>query len=1437
MIFILVISLFAFANSIPLETRCFQDGMLVVDQVMSHGIAEICVKDDVSIIKTISQQQRNTTLFSNRVYRKMLVQNYEDCNPVEVPNGPIMIFKPDRSLMLIPHTFACRTDCTISLDSEEANIILHSDKLNHYEVMGTTTATRWFQGSTTYSLEHTCEHIQVTCGSKSLNFHACFKYHMACIRFMNRSYMPAFIIKSVCQNKELIIMCCLVLIIFSLLYIMTLTYICYILIPIFYPLTYLYGILYNKSCKKCYYCGLAYHPFSKCGKNCVCGSMFENSERMKMHRESGLCKGYKSLRAARILCKNKGSSFGLALALSFLLLSFVQPIESMKLKYEQEVIEIDEVTEEFDLLISKVQYSKETHLIFIGVNIAILVMILLFVLLKSKIEDKLLNKYIFLCDECQMTHPRKGLRFFFNGIFTNKCNTCMCGCNYNEFMTNTDDDYTIPMTHTLTAACYTPARYYVFRKVSNCFNSVVIGTLIILILVSISAAANNENCIKPSAFRTVTDPIVCSAWMNVPSSCTEPPQITSLFGNNVHEIEVRQIEPIKSDLHKLLEESEKTSSPLKAYLLEEAAVKLHCQEISGFNTETGKFNSELKKQLAIKQLEVCSTNKADKACKCFIGDAACDTSDALSDMVTYYKANKQVFKNDLQKIIAALSKVYPGLLAKEFNLAMKHSNLSQVKVLAEKLKSNFGNAKAACSVINILIKSLADAELNAINPKTKLLKDLPEFEPVWKTESIFKTIHQASAIKTCVNFKFYQCRTPLSSRLVIVLTCNNENNKFYKVPDQGYSLKHASPTTLCVGDPYCELEFIPVQTNEKNDLESMACTQIDNNKIDNSKMMPITKCKKVSTQTCVYQNLNKTFMECSNGYFYEYYQETVQSGKDEIGISCFDKGCKQKSFPHHVSNLKGCVPHVANMTPRKLKQIVYENIEQLKHSIQETIKTDLIEHKYKLTMNLPHISPSFRTISIQGTETDSGIENSYIETNVIVRSGSSVGVTLSTKKGEKLFDLVIFVKNAFYESIANPIYTTGPTVGINVEHNEQCTGTCPTNLKKQGWLSFQKEHTSSWGCEEFGCLAIGAGCVYGHCRDIIRPEMKIFKLSTEEQPRVNVCISMPDSSYCHEINSFTPIITDQIEVQFLSNEAGRIPKIFAYKSHKVLTGMINDFGSFSKMCGSVQQVEKEVFGAGIPRWDYICHAASRKDIVVSKCYDNFYDSCLKLSPEENLVFDDQTNKIIQINRLLGEIRLKIKLGDITYKLFEKNPSFDLKASCVGCLDCMKGIDCELTILSSSDTVCPITSTCELHHNNIKIEANTQKYGIKAKCSAETIEIQVCENKIEVQISIIDRHEVLEVGNSDQTYFVKEKDMRCGTWLCKVSEQGIGSIFSPFMSIFGHYGRIAFYTVLGLIVFFLAVYILLPVCGRLKDLLKKNEIEYERELRGFKSRIR
>ncbi len=280
----------------------------------------------------------------------------------------------------------------------------------------------------------------------------------------------------------------------------------------------------------------------------------------------------------------------------------------------------------------------------------------------------------------------------------------------------------------LTAACYTPARYYVFRKVSNCFNSVIIGTLTILILVSISAAANNENCIKPSAFRTVTDPIVCSAWMNVPSSCTEPPQITSLFGNNVHEIEVRQIEPIKSDLHKLLEESEKTSSPLKAYLLEEAAVKLHCQEISGFNTETGKFNSELKKQLAIKQLEVCSTNKADKACKCFIGDAACDTSDALSDMVTYYKANKQVFKNDLQKIIAALSKVYPGLLAKEFNLAMKHSNLSQVKVLAEKLKSNFGNAKAACSVINILIKSLADAELNAINPKTKLLKDLPEFE-------------------------------------------------------------------------------------------------------------------------------------------------------------------------------------------------------------------------------------------------------------------------------------------------------------------------------------------------------------------------------------------------------------------------------------------------------------------------------------------------------------------------------------------------------------------------------------------------------------------------------------------------------------------------------------------------------------------------------------
>lgn len=1412
------------AQAVPLSNRCFEGGVLVEERFMDHGIAEICVKDDISMIKTSSIQAKNDSKFTNTITRKMLIPNYQDCNPVETPNGPIMIFKPDSSLLLIPKTYACRVDCTISLDKDEATIILHSDKLNNFEVMGTTTATRWFQGSTTYSLEHTCEHIQVTCGSKSLSFHACFKYHMACIRLLNKSYMPGFMIQSVCQNKEIILMTCLVLIIFGLLYILTMSYICYILLPIFIPIAYFYGWLYNKSCKKCNYCGLAYHPFTKCGKNCVCGSMFENSERMRMHRLAGLCRGYKSLRAARILCKSRGSAFCLAVILATLLLSFIQPLEAVRLSINNESIELTELSTEIDLIFKGVESMQNMNYIQMTITIIIITITIAYLSLNRYLEDKLLNKIIFYCPECEMTHARRGLHKYFNGDFTNQCNSCMCGCVYNQEELN--DGYTMPMTHKLTVGCYAPGRYYTTRKISTSTVSIVLMMLIVLLSISI-ASASEDNCLKVATFQN-QDPISCSAWVKA-SSCSGSTGIDGLMARvKIPKPDTDLISGMKGSLETILMKSQESSVLMQSYILESLAVTLYCNELIGASLEAGKINVAIRTLYTSNSLEICFAKKAAKACACLSGQSNCDPTTA-DDIKDYYKTHTEIYKVDVSRMIQTLAKMFPGVVAKEILSAASKSNYTRIQAIIKLLEPKLTNAKATKALLKILNTAISETTLSSIQAPISA-KFVP-FDNRWMSTSIFKDIVSATAIKTCQGGKAYKCFFPVSLRFNYYFSCS-ETNKFYHTGNDGFAVSYSTSTNLCVADPYCEKDFTPVDVSQKDMLMTMRCEQETINANNLASSAAFNKCRVTSMQHCTVSGVaNKSVAECANGYFYEYTGELHQSSKDDVGVYCFERSCKQNRFPHHPSNLKGCVSHNVEMLNRKLKEINYSNLEQLKHSLQETIKTDLIEHHYVLTKNLPKINPTFKAISIQGVETDNGVQSSYIETDIMVKTGMSLGLHLTTKKGEPLFDIIVFVKTAHYEAAYDEIYQTGPTVGINVQHDEKCTGKCPENLSQSGWLSFYKEHTSQWGCEEFGCLAINEGCVYGHCKDIIKPEMTILRKSQEEQPSIKICISLPQETFCQPINAFTTIITDKIETQFISNEAGRIPKLLAYKSNKIYTGMINDLGTYSKMCGSVQSINNNVVGAGNARFDYICHAAQRKEIAVTRCFDNFYDSCLHLEQSDNIIYDNNIKKVSLLNRNMGELRLKLKLGDLNYKIFEKMPSFDFKGSCVGCLKCVKGVDCEFTIHSTSESVCLLTSNCDFYHNNLKVDPSVQKYGIKAKCSEEKIWVDLCGNKIEIQLSIVQAHDTIEVGNSDQTYFVKEKDNRCGTWLCKVSEQGISSIFAPFFAVFGEYAKIAFYTLLGILGAALLIYLMLPMIGKLKDVLKKNEIEYIKELRG------
>uniref|UniRef100_S5WLZ1 Envelopment polyprotein n=1 Tax=Brazoran virus TaxID=1368616 RepID=S5WLZ1_9VIRU len=1416
------------ALTIPIDNRCFDDGLLIEEMVKPYGISEVCVKDDISLIKTISKQHDNGTYYSNIIMRKMVIQNYEECNPVEVANGPIMIFRPNTDLMLIPHTYACRAECTISLDKDDASIILHSEKLNHYEVMGTTTATRWFQGSTTYSLEHTCEHIQVTCGNRVLTFHSCFKHHMACVRLLNKSYMPAFMINSICQNKELIIMTVVVLIIFSLLYILTFTYISYLLLPIFMPATYVYAKIYDRLCKKCAYCGLAYHPFTKCGENCVCGARFENSERMKKHRESKMCKGYKYMRSARLLCKNKGSNFCLAIVLAFLLLSFIQPIEGVQLTYNGTTLELESLSQELDNMIALINLGRLYPIIASIVLGTFLLFIIIFKAISNKIEDKYLHSFLYYCTECDMTHPKRGLHFYLGGEFTNKCNSCMCGVIYPQEDINNDPDYCIPITHQINVGCYAPARYHTRRSMYNLTHYIYIVVLIILVCISSSIADDTAKCIKPAEFREVADPLTCSVWAKA-KSCSAADIQSAITRDSLPAREISIFEKMNHPLNKMLELTEKSTGLLQAYLIEDVASKLHCNEIRDIDQETGKYNKLFKELLTEANLEICAQKKETKLCDCFTGGSTCKPDDTADHTVGFYTSNEVAYRSDVKKIMKSLIKTFPGIAAKEALLAMNATSFTGIKNFTERIKTFFSGAKAIKAALTLLCKAVADGTLEAkqLQPDKVLTRSLVPFNPEWKTKSVFDQIQEASPVKECITPHIIRCTFPMSLRFQLFVSCKSEGHKFYYIPDTGYAVKYDAQN-LCVADAFCDVDFQPVPTSEKTKLQALSCLRInfDKSKMQNS--ISQVKCQKIALHICSYKSQNTTFMECKNGFFYEVDNDIFQSAKDEIGTYCFSKNCKAMRYPHHKSNLQECRLHGKRMQLKSLRRVSYDDIEQYKHSLEEAIKTDLVEHKYTLTENLPYTMPTFIPVSIQGVETDAGVENSYIESDVIVQTGSATGFKIKTKNGDNLFDIIVFVKSAHYEAVMDEIYQTGPTIGMNVQHNEKCTGSCPENRVPPGWLSFKRERTSQWGCEEFGCMAINEGCVWGKCQDIIKPDMTILRKATTENPAIEICIVLPSSTYCHSISSFNSVITQKIEMQFISNESGKVPKLVGYKSHKVFTGMINDYGSFSKMCGSVQMMNKSINGAGNPRFDYVCHSASRKEVIMSRCFDNFYDSCLQLKPEHDLIYDTQSRKISLLNKLMGEIKLKIKLGDIAYKVFEKKPQFDLKGSCVGCINCIEGIDCQLDIAADIDALCPIVSNCQFYHSNIQILISTNKYGLKAKCSSETINIDICGNKAEIQISIIQPHDTIQVGNSDQTYFVKENDLRCGTWLCKVKDQGISALLSPLYSIFGNYANIAFYVILGVVVFFLIFYFMIPVFGRIRDALKKNELEYTME---------
>nr|AAQ23642.1 glycoprotein precursor [Maguari virus] len=858
---LIIILLLGSAASSPISTRCFHGGQLIAESKSATSISEFCLKDDVSMIKSeVTYIKNDTGIYGhNKVFRSWTIKDWKLCNPIPTAGGSINVIEVNSDLSLATRAYVCSRDCTITIDKEDAQIIFQTDKLNHFEVSGTTLSSGWFKTKASVTLDRTCEHIKVTCGKKSLQFHACFKHHMSCIRFFHHTILPGTMVSSMCQNIELIIIIGLTLVIFILMVILTKTYICYLLMPVFMPVAYIYGWAYNKSCKKCNCCGLAYHPFTNCGSHCVCGLKFEASDRMRLHRESGLCQGYKSLRIARMLCKSKGSSLVISGLLSMLLLSFITPIE---------------------------------------------------------------------------------------------------------------------------------------------------GTL------------------------------------------------------------------------------------------------------------------------------------------------------------TNYHSRKS---------------------------------------------------------------------------------------------------------------------------------------------------KYISTVSL-------------------------------------------------------------------------------------------------------------------------------ESLDEFRRAMSDKLSHTLMIYNFKPTANLPHIKPTYKFITANGIENSDGIDSAYILSSIPALGGMSVGYNIQTKDNFPLLDIIVFIKSAIIKTTYNHIYDTGPTIGINTQHDEHCTGPCPTLiLHKENWLTFSQERTSRWGCEEFGCLAINTGCVFGSCQDIIHPEAKVYRKAIEEEVVLTVCITFPGNTYCTEINAIEPKITDEIELQFKTVDTKTLPNLLMVQNHKLYSGQIDDLGSFSQGCGNVQKTNQSVIGAGTAKFDYVCHGASRKDVIVRRCYNNNYESCKLLKEETSLIFADnhETLEVANTKHLIGELQFKIMLGDIRYKSFAESPELEVDAKCVGCPSCFESYSCNFQIVTNIDTVCSVDGPCTLFHNRLIISATKQSYGFKMSCPRKpepTEEFQICNRKYNVLFTTIDKNDKIEINTGDQTSYIYEKDNRCKTWLCRVRDEGISVIFEPLKAFFGSYFSIIFYVVVGIIVLFLTIYIFLPMFFKLRDILKRNEYLYLQELK-------
>nr|AIN37033.1 glycoprotein precursor [Nyando virus] len=1432
---LLIISYTQMVHNLPFE-KCFEGGTVIKNVVKETGIGSACIKDDVSILKLESKPHSNTSgIYStNTVTRKWLVSNWEECNPRRIESGNINVIEVFDDMTIHSHTYACTSQCQIGMDKDNGLVVLTTDRINRFEILGTTRKNGWFKSKTSVALDQTCEHLKVTCGTNSVQIHACFKHHMSCIRFFSHTILPSIMVNSICENVEIIILLTFSLLIFLLLIIIMKTYICYLMLPIYIPVAYIYGFIYNKTTKKCISCGLAYHPFTKCSNHCVCGSLFETSDRMRLHRESGMCPGYKSMRTARVLCKSKGSASILSLFVSALILSFVTPINSYMIRKPVQITNNSlDIYDRYLLYKDNSDFLANYINMNFAVNIAILPILLMIYIGLLYIRHIFYSFWVIDCKECDMFHAKENLKRI--GNFTNRCNTYTCGFTIYNLQYNTE------VSHHKTGRC-------LYKYESKYVRKILLTIVIIYLLkdMGLNVAAetfkNCEaktklelNCLGP--LRTID----CSSGEKSKPLKTIVNELIS--DKSLLEIEKDWALSIPDDVYQGFNFVQNQKTYHSMLVAEEILLRRHCAYFTNLNTPSGDNQYPWRLVFHTSTINFCISHPEKKPCPCLNSKTQCDQFVSNeSKLRSYYDTYTEKLSPDLNTLVNVLTTAFPGTTTRIISDKIRAKAYSELKNILQGLEVKVAKNELLKQIVTTL-KFACDITLTNYKPSGKwYLQPLQEATAILTTRARgsqvsqdIKTAKIGKETNICEQLKMVHCISPRAIDVHITqVICTKQGSKYlYEIGTNKIYKKNLSRTDYCIKDVHCIANFTP-STNERLEvLKRMTCGTDDPTGTQDEYTVPKRFCRFKNKGSCFYGPEYWTTALCEDGAYYYIDQSGMHAKDKDVGVMCFSDDCTEDRYPVNPENLKNCKWDYDYIISQHTKHLVHNTLESYKKALTESLQHSLELHSYKPTKDLPHIKPSFKTILAQGIETDEGIESSYVEFEIPALSGESLGLSINSPQGDQIFDAIVYVRKAIFRSTYNHIYSTGPTIAMNLIHDEHCTGPCPEVIeKKPNWMTFSQERTSRWGCEEWLCAAINTGCVFGSCQDVIKEELRIYKKSTTEVGNLDICITFADNSYCIELDALNPVVTDVFDIQFKTVESYMLPNILAVKDHNIYTGTINDIGSLNKGCGNVQKRNGTTLGSGDPKFDYVCHAASRKDVIVRKCYDNHYDACRFLERSKTLQFLDKhdTISVMDSTKILGSVKAKVKLGDIKYKLAKFDPAVEYTISCTGCTNCLENVICNIKSDLEVEQLCTITSNCKPFLTRILFKPGVSSYNIKMICNTgtETITVNICNKEHKTELYKIPGSTNLEIKGIDQTAYIREEDNKCGTWLCKVYNEGLTGLLEPLWDWIGEAGQICLYVALGFGLMIITIFVLRPIAGLLISILKKNELEYALE---------